>query len=238
MIDYVKDKEFLKKSYSLCADLVNQLVQELKHYGIETKQEIVGSGRHGLITQNGKGPIDYDFNLWILDDGGFIEGSELKKNIMDAFDFILARKDLPDCFCKDSCSVITTKKMVLPKGNRTPFSIDLCIVKEDKQGRWYRLIHQKTGIVQLDRWIWNQGPDSREIYKKEAYLKPEHWQEVRDAYLQKKRTYLKQNIHTKPSFVCYIEAINDVYNKYQSCNTFGWVNRINLFYVQGGFYNG
>lgn len=37
MYQYVTDKEFLKKSYSMCADLVNQLVQELKSYGIQAK---------------------------------------------------------------------------------------------------------------------------------------------------------------------------------------------------------
>ena len=35
MYHWVEDKEFLKRSYSLCADIVNQLVQNLKKYGID-----------------------------------------------------------------------------------------------------------------------------------------------------------------------------------------------------------
>ncbi len=35
MYEYVKDKEFLKASHSMCANLVNQLVQELKKYDID-----------------------------------------------------------------------------------------------------------------------------------------------------------------------------------------------------------
>ena len=56
MYQYVTDKEFLKKSYSMCADLVNQLVQELKSYGIQAKMSTVGSKKRGLITQIGREP--------------------------------------------------------------------------------------------------------------------------------------------------------------------------------------
>lgn len=35
MYHYVTDKEYLKQTYSICADIVNQLVQELKHYEID-----------------------------------------------------------------------------------------------------------------------------------------------------------------------------------------------------------
>lgn len=52
MYRYVTDKEFLKKSYSMCADLVNQLVQELKSYGIQAKMSMVGSKKRGLIRKS------------------------------------------------------------------------------------------------------------------------------------------------------------------------------------------
>lgn len=218
MVDFVKDRDFLKKSYSFCADLVNQLVQELKHASIETRMEIVGSGRHGFITQNGNEPIDYDFNLWIDEMAECIKGCELKNTIMETFDYVLQKNGFKALHCKDSASVITVGNFHLKEGNKTGFGIDLCIVKEDERGNWYRLIHRKTGIVQNDQWIWNKGPSRTEILKKEQILKPEHWMEVREAYLGKKATYLRQNIHTKPSFVCYIEAINDIYNTYYPNN--------------------
>ena len=65
MYRYVKDKVFLKESYSICADIINQLVQNLKSYGVISRMSIVGSKKRGLITQNERGAIDYDFNLWI-----------------------------------------------------------------------------------------------------------------------------------------------------------------------------
>ena len=49
MYHYVTDKVFLKESYSICADIVNQLVQNLKSYGIASSMSVVGSKRRGLI---------------------------------------------------------------------------------------------------------------------------------------------------------------------------------------------
>ena len=39
------------------------------------------------------------------------------------------------------------------------------------------------------------------------------WEEVREKYLDKKNMYLKRNDHYHPSFVCYIEAVNEIYSK-------------------------
>ena len=38
------------------------------------------------------------------------------------------------------------------------------------------------------------------------------WQLVRSQYLDIKNRYLRQNDHDHPSFICYIEAVNNVYN--------------------------
>lgn len=235
MYKFVTDKAFLKSSYSFCADLVNQLVQELRHYDIESCMEVIGSGRHGFITQYGNRPIDFDFNLWIIEDGGYSDGRELKEAIMEAFDYILEKNGYDGVHCKDSTSVITVGKFHQRKGNQTEYSIDLGIVKEDERGNWHRLIHHKTGIVQMDRWIWNIGPDSREIFAKEEFLKNGHWNEVRCAYLEKKNAYI--NVSTKPSFICYIEAINDVYNQYHK-NVSRNIGGFYSIWRQGDFYNG
>ena len=50
MYRYVTDKEYLKQTYSICADIVNQLVQNLKKYGIKSRMSAVGSKKRGLIT--------------------------------------------------------------------------------------------------------------------------------------------------------------------------------------------
>lgn len=217
MYQYVTDKEFLKESYSLCADLVNQLVQDLKKEGIQTVMSTVGSKKRGLVTQNEKGEIDYDFNLWILIADDYTDGKRLKNIIMRVFDTVLQENGHFNIHSHDSTSAISTDYFRFKKGNKTPFKIDICIVKEDRYGNWNRLIHQKTGNVMIDQWVWNHGPNGADIEKKEEFLKSEakYWKEVREVYLNKKNMYLSRNDHDHPSFKVYIETINEVYGKYQ-----------------------
>ena len=219
MYHYVTDKEYLKQTYHICADIVNQLVQELKHYEIEAWMATVGRKRRGLVTQNEKEPIDYDVNLFI-DNADSFRADELKRMVMEAFNEVLNRNGLDDC--QDSTSVLSTGQIVLTKGNKTPFSIDVAIVKEDAWGNLHRLIHRKTGIVSYDQWYWNMAPNSQKLWDMEEYLKPKYWHKVKDAYLNKKNMYLTRNDYDHPSFVCSIEAVNEVYAQVRRQNYVGF----------------
>lgn len=215
MYHYLEDKIFLKESYGICADIVNQLVQNLKNYEILSRMSVVGSKKRGLITQNEKEPIDYDFNLWI-DSAEKIDvvnnPRELKSLVIKAFNEILERNGWETC--DDSTSAITTKQRILKRGNKTPFSIDVCIVREDNCGNWYRLIHKKTGYTCYDQYYWHLGPSTKDINEKEKYLKNGYWMRVREAYLDKKNLYLnRQDMDNHPSYNCYIEAVNEVYTQ-------------------------
>lgn len=214
MYHYVTDKEYLKQTYSICADIVNQLVQNLKRYNIDAKMTNVGSKKRGLITQNENEPIDYDFNLNILNWSCF-SPRDLKEQVIEAFNEVLETNGWENC--QDSTSAITTAQRVLKKGNRTPFSIDIGIVKYDSFGV-HRLIHEKTGFVAFDQYKWNQVPNSEKIIQMEEYLKPDCWPLVRKAYLDKKNMYLTRNDYSHPSFVCYIEALHEIYNQIRRRN--------------------
>lgn len=211
MYHWVEDKDFLNRAHSKCADLVNQLVQEAKKHGVGSSMKTVGSMGRNMVTQNEKEPIDFDFNLWVQNVDFFGSGKELKESVRKAFDVVLKRNGLDNC--EDSRSALTTKKMHFPQGNRTEFSIDVCIVKKDAYGL-HRLIHKKTGVVQNDQWFWNLIPDSKDLHEKEKALKEsEKWNVVREAYLDKKNMYLRRGDHEHPSFICYIESVNDIYNQ-------------------------
>lgn len=58
----------------------------------------------------------------------------------------------------------------------------------------------------------------RELYNINFKIKvlKEHnlWNEVRKVYLTKKNMYLRRNDFNHPSFVCYIETVNELYRKY------------------------
>jgi hypothetical protein len=215
MYHFITDKEYLKKLKSCCSDIINQLVQFINEDGVmEVQAHLVGSGARNLITQNEQEPVDLDYNLEILDSGEFNinDGRGIEEYVRKAFNKVLNRNGWGDCH--DSTSAFTTEQRVFNEGNKTPFSIDLCIIRCDQIG-WYRLIHKKTGWVDLDQYYWNQAPNSHGLQNRVDWLKEQSlWIEVREAYLKKKNWYLRYQNYDHSSFNCFIEAVNEVYNKY------------------------
>ena len=216
MYHWIEDKEFLNRMKACCSDIVNQLVQAINSEGLMcVKQHLVGSGAKNLITQNADQPIDLDFNLEIEDSGEYDihDCRGIKNYIQKKFDEILDKVGWDDC--QDSTSALTTNDYHFTKGNQTLFSIDLCIITVDRSGSWYRLIHEKTGIVSMDRYYWNEAPRSKGLTDRVEWLKDnDYWIEVRETYLEKKNMHLSRNARDHHSFNVYIEAVNEVYNKF------------------------
>ena len=218
MYHWVEDKEFLSRAYRDCSDVVNQLVQDLKNIEIDAKMNVVGSKRRNMITQNGEEPIDFDFNLLILNADEYRSAAALKEDVRIRFDYVLQRNKWGTC--RDSTSALTTKMVAFKRGNHTPFYMDVCIVRQDSYGL-HRLIHRKTGNMLYDQWYWNMVPDSRGLREKEEFLKPVYWMEVRETYLKKKNMYLRNPYdYDHPSFVSYIEAVNEVYYRVKHSNRY------------------
>ena len=215
MFHYITDDEYLKKLKYTCSDIINQLVQHINNDSVlQVEAHLVGSGAKNLITQNANKPVDLDYNLFITD---FLklrqnDGRGISTYVQDQFDFILNKNDWSDCH--DSTSVFTTEKRQFNQGNKTPFSIDLAVVKKDSYG-WHRLIHHKTGFFAFDQFYWNIVPDSRGLFDRVSAIKREYlWNEVIDVYLAKKNMYLRRQDHNHPSFIVYVETVNEIYNKY------------------------
>jgi len=216
MYHWIKDREFLGKMKRLCSDIVNQLVQEInKDDRMSVRAFLVGSGARNLFTQNGNQPIDLDYNLEIMDYDyyDFRNGREIKEYIRKKFNIVLEKNDFSDC--QDSTSALTTGEIQFTQGSQTKFSIDICIVKQNSYG-WHRLIHNKYGNIYTDPYRWEIVRDSKGLDDRVEWLKNNDlWEEVRETYLDKKKSYLccpYDNNH--PSFIVYIESVNEVYNKY------------------------
>lgn len=214
MYHYIQDKELLKHLKRTCPNIVNQLVQSINRDSVMTvKACLVGSGAKNLITQNANHPVDLDYNICIIRTKSvdIKDGCEIKEYIRKQFNGVLNANGWSDC--QDSKSVLTAGDMIFKQGNKTAFSVDLAITCEYNDC-WHRLIHEKTGYVNLDRYYWNEIPDSRQLEQKVKAIKSNFlWNEVRDTYLEKKNLYLRRNDYTHPSFVVYIETINQIYNK-------------------------
>lgn len=217
MYHWVEDKEFIGRMKSECSGLVNQLVQLINNEGLlRVHQHMVGSGAKNLITQNANMPVDLDYNLEIVESIGYDidDCREIKEYVRKKFNEILNRAGWGEC--KDSTSALTTARMHFTKGDPIEFSIDLCIVTEDDSGSWYRLIHEKTGLTWIDRYFWNEARHSNGLEKRVRWLKEKgYWIEVRDTYLNKKNHFLSSLDYAHPSFIVYIETVNEVYSKHQ-----------------------
>lgn len=217
MYHFIEDKDFLKNMKGLCSNIVNQLVQAINNDDeLVVEAHLVGSGARGLVTQNANEPVDLDYNLNVVSSKQKelknLSESSIKEYVRKMFNKVLNNNGWSDC--QDSTSCLTTEKRHLKQGNKTEFSIDLAIVHENPDGTWYRLIHEKTGIVSNDRWYWNEAPHSRGLKQKVEKLKSNNlWEEVRETYLDKKNMYLSRRDYNHPSFNCYIEAVNEVYSK-------------------------
>lgn len=214
MYHYVEDKQYLKKLKSTCSDIINQLVQAINNDDImRVEAHLVGSGAKNLVTQNANEPVDLDYNLCIIECYEFSinDGRAIKEYIQNMFNVILNNNGWGDC--KDSTSVLTTEFREYTHGNKTPFSIDLGIVIYN-HGSWKRLIHRKTGNVRYDEYYWNDIPHSHGLDKRIEKIKANDlWLEVRKTYLEKKNLYLSRQDHNHPSFICYIESVNEVYSR-------------------------
>ncbi len=213
MYHYIQDKNYLKRLKSTCSNIVNQLVQIINKDSIMTvKACLVGSGAKNLVTQNANNPIDLDYNIIIIDAADINNGRVIKEYIRKQFNIVLSKNDWNDC--QDSTSALTTGQMIFKQGNKTVFSIDLAITCK-YNNCWHRLIHEKTGLVNFDRYYWNEVPNSWKLEQKVYAIKSNYlWNEVRDTYLEKKNLYLRRNDYTHPSFVVYIETINEICYKY------------------------
>lgn len=213
MYHYLDDKEFLRKMRVLSGEIMQLLCHYLKEdYDIGANFYLVGSGANNLILQNENNPVDLDYNLEIVRCKDSEDCRYLKECARKTFNKCLREYNLQDC--EDSTSTLTSRWIYFNSGNSTYFSIDICITVRDTKDNYYRLIHKKTGYSYNDRYFWNMAPQSRQLKKKVAYIKERgRWDLVRIQYLKIKNKYLTQgDLKHHPSFVCYVEAINNVYN--------------------------
>ena len=212
MFDYVEDKAFLSRMRNLCGELMQDCCHYLKEdYDIGAIFYLVGSGAKNLIVQNASLPIDLDYNLEIVRCEDYEDCRAIKECARKSFNKALNKHGWGDC--EDSTSSLTTEKRQFLKGNTTEFSMDACIVCRDTKEHFHRLIHEKTGFTYWDKYYWNEALYSAGIQEKAKFIKKRgKWQLVRTQYLNIKNRYLRQNDHNHPSFICYIEAVNNVYN--------------------------
>lgn len=212
MYKYVEDKEILEKAHSFCSEIMNEIQEEVRDSNIPCQFFLVGSGARNMVTQNNNEPFDFDYNLNVYDGFDYSNLRQLKNAIINCCNRVMRNNNLSDV--DDSTKSITSKPIYFTNYPDDEFSIDICIVTKDGNGNWSKLKHEKTGDTKKDKYLWNQCHNSKNYQDKARIIKkyPGWWTKVRNHYLEIKNKYLKKNDDNHPSFVCYIEAINDIYN--------------------------
>ena len=214
MYHYVQDKDFLRRAQSASSRMLKKVEELLrKEYKINSQIFLVGSGARNMVTQNESESIDFDYNLNIISCPDWEKPRSIKESVRKTMNRIMTNEGLGTV--NDSTSCLTTKTISFKDSPENKWSIDLCIVTKDPDGNWQRLIHEKTGFAQYDRYFWNTTPNSEDYSYKAAKIKecPGWWNEVRNSYLRIKNHYLQRYDYNHPSFVCYIEAVNEIYNR-------------------------
>ena len=198
-----------------CSDVLKKTCELLKEKGISAQFSLIGSGARNMITRNGDGPYDLDYNLSIMraEERYWSDLRLLKETVRNALNWAERREFFSDA--QDSTSCLTALLHFKDTPN-VEFSFDVAITTKNKNGNYMRLIHNKNMYaLGLDQYTWNEVPNSHQVKDRADKLKKAGlWQKVRDRYREKKNMYLSWQDHNHPSFVVYVEAVNEVYNRY------------------------
>lgn len=213
MYHFIDDKKDLARAQSLATEIAIAIQDQVREDGISCQIFLIGSGARNLVTANNNEPFDFDFNLNILKYDNWRDGRKIKETVRKAANKVMSEYGLNDF--QDSTSSLTSTVICFRNKPNLKFSIDIGIVTKDNNGQWHRLIHKKTGYTIIDNYYWNEVKHSDDIRNKVTILKKNnHWEDVRQRYLDIKNKYLKDNDNNHPSFVCYIEAVNEMFQKY------------------------
>lgn len=195
---------------SNCSAVLKKTRELLKEKGISAQFSLIGSGARNMITRNGDGPYDLDYNLLIMraEERYWNDLRLLKETVRNALNRAERNEFFSDA--QDSTSCLTALLHFKDTPN-VEFSFDVAIIKKNPNGNYMRLVHNKS----WNQYTWNEVPRSHQVKDRADKLKRAGlWQKVRDRYLEKKNMYLFRQDHNHPSFVVYVEAVNEVYSRY------------------------
>ena len=216
MYELIDEAEF-RKYRTDCSAVLTETCSLLKEQGISAQFTLVGSGARNLVTRNGNGPYDLDYNLEIMkaEDQYWDDLRHLKDTIRVTLDKATGLT----CFdeSQDSTSVLTAILFFKNEPN-VKFSFDVAIVARNDKGTYMRLVHNKNAILTCngysDQYTWNEVPSSHNVKEKADKIKKAgQWLLVRNRYVELKNLYLQRQTKDKPSFIVYVEAVNEIYSK-------------------------
>lgn len=215
MFVFVNESE-CRRYRSDCSLTLKRLCSMLDDKGITAQFTLIGSGARNMVTRNGNGPFDLDYNLEIVKapDEYWKDLCHLKDTVRSSLDKAAGLK----CFSESQDSTSCLTALLHFKDTPTvEFRFDVAIVYRNREGTLCRLIRNKNvwGYGK-DQYVWNEVRNSHNVAQKAKRIKIEGlWLDVRKEYVRLKNIYQSRwwdKDH--PSFVVYIESVNNIYNTY------------------------
>ncbi len=200
MYNYVSKKE-IRDIREYCEDIIKKIQKsQLKEF-FTFSFYLIGSGKTNLITINGdNGTYDLDYNLILQKDKADLFSKPQKIKELFSKEFDKERNNFNIKKIENSSSVITLK-FKDKKAN-----VDIAILRKNNNGNYSKIIYDKN----KNRYIWNEIKCSKNYQDNINSIKQQMcWKEVRDKYLFKKNSYLRQNKNIS-SFSILLETINEV----------------------------
>lgn len=200
MYKYVS-KKAIRDIREYCEEIIKKIQKsELKEF-FTFSFYLIGSGKTNLITINGdNGTYDLDYNLILQKDKADLFSKPQKIKELFSKEFDKERNNFNIKKIENSSSVITLK-FKDKKAN-----VDIAILRKNNNGNYSKIIYDKN----KNRYIWNEIKCSKNYQDNINSIKQQmRWNEVRDRYLFKKNSYLRQNKNIS-SFSILLETINEV----------------------------
>lgn len=203
MYEFV-DQSICKELRIECEKILKEVQSRVKEY-FTFQFSLIGSGERRLVTRNGGGPFDLDYNLILMKDKqGLINNPKRIKDIfLNAFKEV--NRSYGFSFAKNSTSVITSN---LVFNKKVEFSFDCAIMCVGNNGNLYKIVFDKP-----DRYIWNEIKHTKEFNSKYQYLVScGLFLEIKELYLKKKNMHLRRNDDIS-SFSILSETVNELFQK-------------------------
>ena len=167
----IVDEAECRRYRSDCSITLKKVCSMLKEKGITAQFTLVGSGARNMVTRNGDGPFDLDYNLEIIK-----APNEYWNNLRHLKDIVRVLLDKAadlQCFSesKDSTSCLTA--LLHFKDEQTvEFKFDVAIVARNSKGILCRLIHNKNVLIcGNEQYVWNEVPNSHDVAQKAKQIK-------------------------------------------------------------------
>ena len=200
MYKYVSKKE-IRYIREYCEEIIKKIQKSQLKDSLTFSFYLIGSGKTNLITINGdNGTYDLDYNLILQKDKADLFSKPQKIKELFSKEFDKERNNFNIKKIENSSSVITLK-FKDKKAN-----VDIAILRKNNNGNYSKIIYDKN----KNRYIWNEIKCSKNYQDNINSIKQKMcWNEVRDRYLFKKNSYLRQNKNIS-SFSILLETINEV----------------------------